>query len=135
MFPSLYYDYDVGEWKVWDLVDLSVEQIELADIADRQNLTLGGAEGLKLLCQACKVPAELINAKLLPERIRCPECTMIGGADAIFDEARKYAILEKQRNNANVDQLGVHKENLLFSDIDDYLRDGCVPGVPAFIFR
>ncbi len=131
---ELKFDFDTGYWAFWELGDGNVDQLELATYLDRQNLTLGGAEGLKLLCKTCQAAAELIEVNLQPELISCPSCGIKGGADAIFEEARIYAVFEKRRNNARVNQRGVHTADLL-GDINDYLSDERAPGVPAFIFR
>ena len=116
-----------------DLSPLDISAIDLFAI-DRKRLTWDARE---LVCHVCKVRAEPVSEELQPERIRCPQCGMIGIDQIVLATALRHDRLQKIRNTSRAFLRGVHQPDLA-SDTQDYLNDVRTPlvdPVPAFVFR
>ena len=130
-----YFDFATGDWKLEEPADeFNVEQLELAYMQDRDNLTLGGEGGLKLHCESCNLSAEYLRVKLQPEKIWCPSCGVEGMAEEVLIDAAAYANEQYSRNLLLAQDLGIHRPEL-FNSLENDIQRGVGPNVPFFIFK
>ena len=136
MFPGLIFDWSDCEYKSSDPFDPfpDVEQLELAYLLDRQNLTKGGSDGLKLFCNACEVLAEVVQEDFEPETIWCPRCSVNGMSDVVFEAADIHIKNRVESNESRAGRRGIGKRDFV-ADAEDQVRHGNLPIIPAFVWK
>ena len=136
MFPGLIFDLNDCEYKSLDPFDPfpDVEQLELASLLDRQNLTKGGPDGLKLFCNACEVLAEVVREDFEPETIWCPRCKINGMTDVVLEAADIHIRVQVESNKSRAVRRGIGKPDLV-ADAEDHLRNSDPPIIPVFVWK